>query len=63
MKKLKLLWKSRHNWCGTFNEWWDLMFPHLYYPECPDFDWLNKDNAWWFWKSLNNWENQFDEDL
>ena len=63
MNKLKILWKNRTTWTGNFNEWWDLMFPHLYYPDCPDFDYLNRDNAWWFWWTLNNYGNVFDEEV
>jgi hypothetical protein len=59
MKKLKILWRNRNTWNFAFNHWKILMFPHLYYRPEKNADWWD---SWWFWESLNNFDNEFDED-
>jgi hypothetical protein len=38
------------------------MFPHLHYPKWEYSEIDEKDDAWYFWVSLNNFDNDFDED-
>jgi hypothetical protein len=65
MKNLKILWNNRSTWRNAFDYWYILMFPHLYYSSRgglhynePDL----RDDAWWFYEALNNFDNLFDED-
>jgi hypothetical protein len=60
MTKLKIFWKSMNTWIYAFYNWYYLMFPHLYYPDCYDYKWLEKDNALLFWESLNNCEGDYE---
>lgn len=61
MKKLKIFWKSRYTWVCAFNYWYELMYPHIRrglkwsYNEFEE-----KDNAYWFWVVLSNFQNEFD---
>jgi len=64
MTKLKTLWRNRNSWVNCFDWWYNLMFPHLEHPEYwrAEFEEeYTKDIAYWFWLTLNNWENMFDE--
>ena len=64
MTKLKVFWESRNSWVNCFDWWYCLMFPHLENPEYwrAEFEKENtKDIAYWFWLSVNNWDNIFDE--
>lgn len=56
MHKLKILWKNRNTWRYAFIEWKIVMFPHLY-PK----NWDEVDGSYWFFESLNNYNNVFDE--
>jgi hypothetical protein len=65
MTKLKILWKNKSTWTNCFDLWYILMFPHLQNPKYwrAEFEEENtKDNAYWFWESVNNWGGVFDED-
>jgi hypothetical protein len=62
VNKLQIFWKSRKTWIYAFIEWRGLMYPHIKYGE----NWIYNEideyhNAYWFWESLNNYNNIFDE--
>ena len=61
MNKLKILWKNRRTWNYAFTEWQLIMFPHIHHPNCTDFEWLSKDNVYWFYQALNNYDGTFDD--
>ena len=65
MKKIKILWKNRNTWRHSFDAWYILMFPHLYYTQwvCENNLIDVKEDAWWFYEALNNYNNIFDDDL
>ena len=63
MNKLQIFWKSRKTWTYAFYEWYLLMFPHTikteWGPLYTEID--EQDIAYWFFESLNNYNNVFDE--
>lgn len=64
MIKLKMLWTSRHTWRYNFKYWYILMFPESYYTKwvCQN-DLVDvKEDAWWFYEALNNFDNKLDFD-
>ena len=63
MNKLQIFWKSRNTWIHSYNEWYFLMFPHIIKNEWgPLYNEIEeKNNAYWFFESLNNYNNVFDE--
>lgn len=62
MKKLKLFWKSRKTWSYAFIEWKILMYPHIRYGTRWVYDEIDEqENAFWFYESLNNYNNFFDD--
>lgn len=62
MSKLKILWKNRNTWVYAFDEWYVLMYPHIYYSTKWIYDKIDEqDNAYWFFEALNNYDNVFDE--
>lgn len=60
--KLKQLWYRRIMWTWCFHCWYNLMFPHIVYPnytEHPDI--IGIDDAHWFWLYLNDFNRVYFE--
>lgn len=62
MNKLKILWKNKRTWTSCFEFWYILMFPHLHYSKWEYNEVDEEDDAWYFWTTLNNFDNYYDED-
>ena len=64
MKKLKIFWNNRSTWRNAFDAWYILIFPHLYYTKwvCGNNLIDVEEDAWWFYRALNNYGNTFDDE-